>query len=248
MARLYRALFCTGTVILSLFTACFFIAGQKYDYQTDLEPERVVNGDRALRNSIFLKAARWGNVSNPAVENIGILAIRNEIKKNLLGPSMQKSPNPRAAFENVVTLSSLHPRITSISRMKTPTPETFRNYIAPIGLPVIFTDMLQGHKLKEWTWDYVRSKWGKTVYQNIRQGNFSTKTSKNGKHYVNRVTITLEDFIDIVTGRRKPSKEEEGMYIAKKRVIPVEALKTEFYYPPFYPGDDRKCYLEPTGW
>ncbi len=91
-------------------------------------------------------------------------------------------------------------------------------------------------------------KWGKTVYKNTRQGNFSTKTSSAGKHLVNRVTVTLEDFIDVVTGKKTPKKNEKGMYIAKKRVIPVEALEAEFHYPPFYPGPSKNCYLEPTGW
>jgi hypothetical protein len=162
--------------------------------------------------------------------------------------SQPEPPGSRAAFDKVVALSNLLPRVTEIRRMRTPSPETFRDHIAPVGLPVIFTDMFQGKKLSNWTWKYVRSKWGKTSYPNIRQGNYSTKISKAGKHFVNRVTVTLEDFIDIATGKRKAGKKEQGMYIAKKRVIPVEALETEFSYPPFYPGDHKKCYLEPTGW
>ena len=80
------------------------------------------------------------------------------------------------------------------------------------------------------------------------QGNYSTKTSSAGKHYINRVTVTLEDFIDIATGKMVPGKKQKGVYIAKKRVIPVEALEAEFHYPPFYTAPHKNCYLEPTGW
>ena len=173
-----------------------------------------------------------------------IMGFEAELKKVL---SMDEL-GPRAAFDQVVALSSLLPKIANISRMKTPSPETFRNYIAPMGLPVVFTDMLEGQMLGVWSWDYVRSKWGEQVYSNIRQGNISTKTSKSGKHIVKRVSVRFADFIDVVTGKRKPTENEEGLYIAKKRVIPVEALEAEFYYPPFYPGPHKNCYLEPTGW
>lgn len=179
------------------------------------------------------------------VEKIDNVLIRQELHKILRA---REPPNSRAAFDKVVALSSLLPPFTNISRMQTPNPEAFRNYIAPMGLPVIFTDMLEGEHLGRWTWEYVRSKWGKTVYQNIRQGNFSTKVTKSGKHLVNRVTVTLEDFIDVVTGKRRARKNESGLYIAKKRVIPVEALEAEFVYPPFYAGSHKSCYLEPTGW
>ena len=156
--------------------------------------------------------------------------------------------DPRAPFEQVVALSSLLPKITDISRMKTPSPEAFRNYIAPIGLPVIFTDMLEGQLLSRWNWDYVKTKWGDHIFHNTRQGNYSTKTTKAGKYDVNRVSVRLADFIDVVTGARDASEAEKGMYITKQRVIPVEALEREFYYPPFYPGSHKNCYLEPTGW
>lgn len=180
-----------------------------------------------------------------AVNKIDNALIRQELYTIL---HARESPNSRTAFDKVVALSSLLPPFVNISRMITPSPETFRIYIAPMGLPVIFTDMLKGEPLGRWTWDYVRSKWGKTVYQNIRQGNFSTKTTKSGKHIVNRVSVTLEDFIDVVTGKRAARRDEGGLYIAKKRVIPVEALEAEFLYPPFYPGSHKSCYLEPTGW
>lgn len=157
--------------------------------------------------------------------------------------------DPRAGFEQVVALSSLLPKVTTISKMKTPTPEGFRNYIAPVGLPVVFTDMLEGTNMASWSWDYVKGKWGDHMFHNTRQGNYSTKVSKFGKHYVNRVSIRLSDFVDIVTGRRKPGVNEEGLYITKQKIIPSEELEREFYYPPFYPAPQKKnCYLEPTAW
>ena len=154
----------------------------------------------------------------------------------------------RAAFEQVVALSSLLPRLTNISRLATPSPEAFRNYVAPVGLPVIFTDMLKGSRLQKWSWDYVRAKWGHHVFHNTRQGNYSSKKSASGKYSVNRVSITLGDFIDVATGRREPRVSEVGLYITKQKIIPPKDLETEFVYPPFYPGPHKTCYLEPTAW
>ena len=154
----------------------------------------------------------------------------------------------RAAFEQVVALSSFLPRLTNISRLATPSPEAFRSYIAPVGLPVIFTDMLEGSRLRQWSWNYVRAKWGHHVFHNARQGNYSTKKSASGKYTVNRVSVTLGDFIDVATGRREPRESEVGLYITKQRIIPPEDLEREFVYPPFYPGPHKSCYLEPTAW
>ena len=154
----------------------------------------------------------------------------------------------RAGFEQVVALSSLLPRLTNISRLATPTPEAFRNYIARVGLPVIFTDMLEDSRLRQWSWDYVRGKWGHHVFHNTRQGNYSAKKSASGKYSVNRVSVTLGDFIDVVTGRREPRGFEVGLYITKQKIIPPEDLETEFVYPPFYPGPHKSCFLEPTAW
>ena len=155
----------------------------------------------------------------------------------------------RAGFEQVVALSSLLPKVTAIAKIKTPTPEAFRSYIAPVGLPVVFEGMLEGTSMARWNWDYVKGKWGDHLFHNTRQGNYSTKVSKFGKHYVNRVSVRLSDFIDIVTGRRKPGANEEGLYITKQKIIPSEELEREFYYPPFYPAPQKKnCYLEPTAW
>ena len=156
--------------------------------------------------------------------------------------------DPRAAFEQVVALSSLLPRLTNVSRLKTPSPEAFRNYIARVGLPVVFTDMLEGSRLREWTWDYVRARWGRHVFHNTRQGNYTGKKSTSGKYSVNRVSVTLADFIDVVTGRRAPREAEVGLYITKQRIIPPEDLEAEFVYPPFYPGPHKSCFLEPTAW
>lgn len=224
-------------------------APEMYPYENTLEDiKRGVL--RQEKRQYFKDSGRTENatkkkIRRKSVDSIENPIIREEARRVL---SIADSPNSRAAFDKVVALSSLLPRITNISRMQTPSPDTFRNYIAPMGLPVIFTDMLEGQKLGKWTWEYVRSKWGDIVYHNTRQGNYSTKMSRNGKHYINRVTVTLGDFIDVVTGKRKASKMEEGMYIAKKRLIPVDALEEEFYYPPFYLGVHKKCYLEPSGW
>lgn len=183
---------------------------------------------------------------HPSVKKLSSAALRKELEEAIFND--EQSTHPRAAFELVVALSSLLPRINNISRIKTPSPEAFRNYIAPVGLPVIFTNMLEEKMLGKWTWEYIKSKWGETVFHNTRQGKYSSKINKYGKHYINRVSVRLSDFIDIVTGRRAASKDEKEMYITKQRVIPTEALEAEFYYPPFYPGSHKECYLEPTGW
>ena len=171
--------------------------------------------------------------------------------QNLLGRQSMlntKDSLSRNDFDTVVTLSLLLPPIHNISRMLTPSPQTFRNYIAPSGLPIIFTDMLEGTTLDNWSWDLVREKWGNEVFHNTRQGNYSTQVTKFGKHKVNRVSIKLSDFIDVVTERRKPNDHEKGLYITKQKMLPTEALEKEFYYPPFYSGEHKKCFLEPTGW
>ena len=177
-------------------------------------------------------------------DSLGNLGLQMELKKVL---AVDQS-SPRAAFETVVALSSLLPRVKNISRIKTPSPEAFRNYIAPVGLPVIFTDMLEGTRLADWSWDVVRTKYGSQIFHNTRQGNYSTKKSSYGKQIIGRTSVSLADFIDIATGKRKPKKGEQGLYITKQRVIPKEALEKEFYYPPFYPGSHKQCYLEPTAW
>ena len=206
-------------------------------YNTDNEIKarlRVFSEDK--RNT-----EETGNDRGGLVGNVGMQV---ELKRVL---AVNQS-SPRAAFETVVALSSLLPRIRNISRIKTPTPEAFRSYIAPVGLPVIFTDMLEETRLADWTWDMVRTKYGHQVFHNTRQGNYSTKKTSYGKQVIGRTSVSLADFIDVATGKRKPKKGEQGLYITKQRVIPKDALEEEFYYPPFYPGSHKQCYLEPTAW
>lgn len=160
----------------------------------------------------------------------------------------RKHKNDRTDFEDVKLLSSLLPHIKNITRMPTPTPHTFLNYIAPVGLPVIFTDMLVGTKLAHWSWDMVKENWGDTIFGNTRQGNLSSKTNKHGKQYVNRVSVRLSEFVDVVTGKKDPGEKEKLLYITKQRVLPPQSIREYFVYPPFYPGNNEKCYLEPTGW
>lgn len=155
----------------------------------------------------------------------------------------------RHDFNTVVTLSLLLPHIKNISRIPTPSPETFRSYIAPGGLPIIFTDMLVGTTMDNWSWDLVKTKWGNIMFPNTRQGNYSSRVNKFGKHKINRVTVRLADFIDIVTGRRSANENENGLYITKQKMLPTEELEREFVYPPFYNSKQhKKCFLEPTGW
>jgi len=215
--------------------------------------ERGVNPLEQRQEKIFQSIKSYSTKNRPlyysnvtgGVKKIANPIIRREVTRILFGP---QSKSRRAELDQVVVLSSLLPPLRNISRISTPTPEAFRNYIAPAGLPVVFTDMLNGQSLADWNWDYIRARWGLIEYRNIRQGNFSNKTSKDGKHIVNRVSVTLNDFIDVVTGRKDPGPNEEGLYIAKKRLIPVKELENEFFYPPFYPGKHRSCFLEPSSW
>ena len=243
----FLAVLCVWLVVITL-TPLYMLFTGGYSLVRDDQLSHVEltrRGVSAQELSRFKRQEHFTFEEAAKLDLIGSQTIQNEIQKAF---SKRNVSNPRAAFEQVVVLSSLLPKITNISRIRTPGPGAFRNYIAPMGLPVIFTDMLEGEKLADWTWEYVRSKWGHIVYHNTRQGEYSTKISKLGKHYVNRVSVKLADFIDIVTGKRQPEKSEEGMYITKQRVIPVEALEQEFIYPTFYPGAKKKCFLEPTGW
>ena len=108
--------------------------------------------------------------------------------------------------------------------------------------------MFEKEPLRRWSWDYVRVKWGTQVFHNTRQGEYLEETTKSGKHLINRVSVKLSDFIDVVQGKRKPQKGEEDLYITKQKVIPKQELEREFHYPPFYPGNPKNCYLEPTAW
>ena len=201
--------------------------------------------DRSLINAASetqRRSGRAGSRQGDHTPTRGETGIQAELQ-NIL----QKG-GKRTDFELVVLLSALLPPIQNVSKMPTPSSEVFLNYIAPTGLPVVFTDMLVGTKLENWSWQMVRDRWGEQVYRNIRQGNFSTKVNRSGKHLVNRVNVKLKDFIDIVTGARKSGEKEQGLYIAKKALFPQAELEREFYYPPFYLGDHKDCFLEPSGW
>lgn len=235
-------------VTLAAWPIVFFFNGQYVIVKrTDAFASAIVKVDKRNTIDYNLKVFSEGEVryteetNGGLVENVGL---QLELKKVL---SVNQS-SPRAAFETVVALSSLLPRIRTISRMKTPTPEAFRSYIAPVGLPVIFTDMLEGTRLANWSWDMLRAKYGHQVFHNTRQGNYSTKRTSYGKQVIGRTSVSLADFIDVATGKRKPRKGEQGLYITKQKVIPKEALEEEFYYPPFYSGSHDQCYLEPTAW
>ena len=154
----------------------------------------------------------------------------------------------RNSLKHVILLSHLLPPIENISRITTPSRETFLNYIAPVGLPVIFSDMLLGTKLEGWSWEMVKQRWGDHIFHNTRQGNYSNKVNKFGKHHIKRVSIRLSRFVDLVTGVSQPNEHEKSLYITKQKVLPPQALDEEFYYPPFYPGNHQRCFLEPTGW
>lgn len=160
---------------------------------------------------------------------------------------LQSSPR-RHSLDHVIFLSNLLPPIINVTRMTTPSSDTFLQYIAPVGLPVIFTDMLTDTKLNNWSWDMIKQRWGHHIFHNTRQGNYSTKVNKAGKHHINRVSVKLSRFVDLVTGTVEPDEQEKGLYITKQKILPPDALDEEFYYPPFYPGNHHRCYLEPTGW
>lgn len=240
-----RATVCFALAItLALWPMIVFFNGQ-YTIVKTIDAIVKKNNLDSVNLRVFSKEKR--NVEE--IEDIygglvGNFGLQMELKKML---SVNQS-SPRAAFETVVALSSLLPRITSVARIKTPTPEAFREYIAPVGLPVIFTDMLEGTHLANWSWDMLKAKYGHHVFHNTRQGNYSTKKTSYGKQIIGRTSVSLSDFIDVATGKRKPKKGEQGLYITKQKVMPTEALEEEFYYPPFYPGSHKQCYLEPTAW
>ena len=167
---------------------------------------------------------------------------------NDIANQLRKQKIKRNSLAYVIFLSHLLPPMRNITRIPTPSREMFLNYIAPVGLPVIFTDMLTGTKLDSWSWEMVKQKWGGHTFHNARQGNYSSKVNKLGKHSINRVSVRLSRFIDLVTGASQPNEDEKGLYITKQKVLPPNALDEEFYYPPFYPGNHQHCFLEPTGW
>jgi hypothetical protein len=155
--------------------------------------------------------------------------------------------NPRADFEFIVSLSANIPKLKSVYRLKTPSPQYFRDYIAPAGVPVIFTDMLKGTSFEDWSWDYLKRRFGHIVFNNTRQGDYRSSSSRLGKQEINRISVRFSDFIDVVSGMREPLPEERDMYITKQQIIPRETLLNEFVWPPFY-NKGLKCYLEPSAW
>lgn len=169
-------------------------------------------------------------------------------KYDEIANQLSKQKIKRNSLAYVIFLSHLLSPIRNITRIPTPSREMFLNYIAPVGLPVIFTDMLSGTKLDDWSWEMVKQKWGEHIFHNARQGNYSLKVNKLGKHSINRVSVRLSRFIDLVTGASQPYEHEKGLYITKQKVLPPNALDEEFHYPPFYPGNHQRCFLEPTGW
>ena len=232
--RPLKVLVCVWIALITLLPAYFIYIGNYAIIRIDDKDEnRVVDQverrDTDIQRSIQVQ-------ENAAVLHDSIMQI------------LEKSKDTRSDFEHVVTLSMLLPPIANITRMPTPTSEIFLSYIAPIGFPVVFTDMLVGTTLDNWSWDFLKERWGNHVFQNTRQGNYSTKVNRLGKHFVNRVNVRLGDFVDVVTGARKANENERGLYITKQRVLPPDALEHEFYYPPFYSGKHMNCYLEPTGW
>lgn len=202
--------------------------------------------DRSLTNAaavaVHRTSGRAENCEGDESQTGGVAGFEKELQK------IFQARGRRSDFELVVALSSLLPPIKNVSKMPTPSREVFLEYIAPTGLPVVFTDMLVGTKMENWSWAMVRKRWGEHVYQNIRQGNFSNNVNKFGKHLVNRVNIKLKEFIDVVTGAIGGGEKQQGLYIAKKALFPQAELEKEFYYPPFYPGNHKSCFLEPSGW
>lgn len=155
----------------------------------------------------------------------------------------------RKMFKLIQAFGSFLPRIQEITRMPTPSVDVFRKYIAPAGLPVVFTDMYKNHPLRQWNWSALKKKYGHLQYQDVRQGALQNDSSLYGKKMVNRVNVKLSDFIDLVTGQRKATgSKEEGLYIAKKQLLPKSVLQKEFPFPPFYSGAMENCFTEPSSW
>lgn len=225
-------------LLLVIALLAYLLLSGRYTVLANSDDRNLINAaSETLRTS-----GRAANRRGDEALTLGEIGIQAKLRRIL------QEGGRRSDFELVVILSELLPPIQNVSKMPTPSREVFLDYIAPIGLPVVFTGMLAGTKLDNWSWQMVRERWGEHVYRNIRQGNFSTKVNKFGKHLVNRINVKLKDFIDVVTGARKGGEKEQGLYIAKKALFPQAELEEEFYYPPFYPGDHKSCFLEPTGW
>lgn len=150
-------------------------------------------------------------------------------------------------LDNLQRASSLLPRIKQVVRMKTPPPDLFSSYIAPVGLPVVFTDMISQEVLDKWDWEYISAKYGHLKFADVRQGEYKDETNKSGKKIVNRISMSIKDFVDITTKKREAFEEEELVYFAKKGLLTQEEFGKEIGYPPFY-GNPEACFLPPSVW
>ena len=155
--------------------------------------------------------------------------------------------NSADSLDTLLRASALLPRIKLITRMQTPSPEVFSNYIAPVGLPVVFTDMISKDVLSRWNWEHIRSKYGHLQFGDVRQGNYTDEKTASGKKHINRVKMSIKDFVDIISGLREAREEEELVYFAKKGLISTQEFRQEIGYPPFY-GDAENCFLTPSVW
>ncbi|KAI6655160.1 Transmembrane and coiled-coil domain-containing protein 3-like [Oopsacas minuta] len=157
------------------------------------------------------------------------------------------SDNSIDSLDTIQRASSLLPRIRQVARMKTPSSDLFNSYIAPVGLPVVFTDMISQEVLSKWHWEYISSKYGHMLFGDVRQGEYKDEISKSGKKIINRVRMSIKDFVDITTNKREAREEEKLVYFAKKGLITSEEFGELIGYPPFY-GNPESCFLTPSIW
>lgn len=87
----------------------------------------------------------------------------------------------RAEFHTVAALSSLLPPLREVPRTKTPPAEDFIEHVASVGFPIILTDMIEGTRLRRWSWKYLRARFGDTVFHNTRQGEYFDTANRLGK-------------------------------------------------------------------
>ena len=87
----------------------------------------------------------------------------------------------RAGFRTVAALSSLLPLLREVPRTRTPSAEDFIEHIASVGFPIILTDMIEGTRLRRWSWRYLRARFGDIVFHNTRQGEYFDTANRLGK-------------------------------------------------------------------
>lgn len=143
--------------------------------------------------------------------------------------------------------STLLPRIKRVVKIDNPTSEMFRDYIAPVGVPVVMRGLITKMVLTKWTWGYIKTKYGHIKFDGVRQGEYTGEKTKTGKNIVKRVSITLRDFVDVIINARESKEQEKQLYIAKKDLITSEDFAKEFNYPPFF-SSAEKCFLPPSIW